>query len=516
MSALADAYLAGEPAVLDFYAGPPRAALDRAPRPGPWAEGLPEALRSYNERLGLTPRFRGDEAVVVTGQQPGLFTGPLYTVYKAITAIQLARELETRHGTPVVPVFWLGSDDHDFEEARAVWALSRDHEPREYRYEPGQDVAGMPMYRVPAGPELHALVDGLAGAVPGSEFTEEIAAFLHASLEGAESFADWTARLLARLFRDTPLVLFAPHLQAAREAARPVMAAALADPDAPSRLLNETGAKLEALGYPAQVVKAGNECAFFLEMGGRRRKVLHDGGEFYLPEEDLRCTGDALREMLDTAPGRFSPNVALRCIVQQALFPAAAYVAGPGEIAYWAQLKPLFEHFGQPMPIVYPRARAVISNIKVNKLRAKLGLTLDEIDADPETLLTHALRQTVRHPALDAIDAGRGPLLDAARALADALEAADAPPGGRPVRLVSGIERELDKLERAIVRQDEARVEATRKQVQRVRATLAPLRKPQERVYTVFSFLFQQGWELIPRLSAAIDPEHFGLHEVEL
>jgi bacillithiol biosynthesis cysteine-adding enzyme BshC len=516
MSALVNAYLAGDPAVLEFYASPPRAVFDRAPRPGSWAEGLPEALRVYNERLGLTPRFHGDEAVIVTGQQPGLFTGPLYTVYKAITAVQLARELETRHGTPVVPVFWLGADDHDFEEARAVWALSRDHEPREYRYEPARDVAGMPMYRVPAGPELHALVDDLAGAVPGSEFTGEITGFLHASLDEADSFADWTARLLARLFLDTPLVLFAPHLQAAREAARPVMAGALADPGLPSRLVNAEGARLEAMGHAAQVVKADSECAFFLEMGGRRRKVLFEAGEFYLPEEDQRLSPKALREMLESAPERFSPNVALRCIVQQALFPVAAYVAGPGEIAYWAQLKPLFEHFGRRMPIVYPRARAVISNIKVNKLCAKLGLMRDDLDADPETLVTRALRLAARSPALDALERGSGPLLDAARALMDALEAAGARAGDRPRRLVSGLERELHALERAIVRQDEAKVEGVRNQVRRVCATLAPFRKPQERVYTVFSFVFQQGWGLTPRLSGAIDPEHFGMHEVEL
>ncbi|MCC6143710.1 MAG: bacillithiol biosynthesis cysteine-adding enzyme BshC, partial [Candidatus Hydrogenedentes bacterium] len=403
MASLAAAYKAADPAVAEFFQLMPGSLLKVPPAPGPWAIGVAEAIREYNAALGAEKSFAGNEAVVITGQQPGLFTGPLYTVLKAITAIQLAARLQDRHGVPCVPVFWVGSEDHDFEEVRSAHVLTKDHAHRTLTYSPAADVAGMPMYRVPVEPTLHGLVDQLAAEVPGSEWREEIEAFLHESLDASDSFADWTARLLARLFRDTPLVLFAPHLPAARAAAATVIRREIDAPLHSTDLVNGQGARLQDLGYPPQVVKGGAECNFFLEVDQRRRKVTWQDEHFVLPELSKHFSQDELRGLTETDPGRFSPNVALRPVVQQALFPAAAYVAGPGEIAYWAQLKPVFNHFGLPMPCVYPRADATITSIKLNKIQRKLGLALEDLRDPADQIEDRALRSLPPHPALPAL-----------------------------------------------------------------------------------------------------------------
>ncbi|MFP4499857.1 MAG: bacillithiol biosynthesis cysteine-adding enzyme BshC [Candidatus Hydrogenedentota bacterium] len=519
MVSLADAYLAGDEVVRAFFAQAPEDLFVQTPRARPWGKELTEAIRVYNERLGLACCFAGDEAVVLTGQQPGIFTGPLYTIYKAITAIKAAGELAERTGKPVVPMFWIGSEDHDFAEANTTCVLTKQHRPLRLTYEPAASVAGLPMYRVPLETQLHELCDTLADAAPGSEWTDAVRRVLHETADAAVSLADWTAHLLARLFRDTPLVLFAPHMLAAREAAAPIMRAVLADPLAATRLVNEAGSRIEAAGYSPQITKADDECPFFVEMGGRRRKVLYQDGQFFLPEENMYCPGDALEMLLNTAPERFSPNVALRCIVQQRLFPAAAYVAGPGEIAYWAQLKPLFRNFGEDMPLVYPRLRVRLTDIKLNKLRTKLCLREADLVAPEEHVVQGVLKHVAKNPALEVIEEHRNALMGATEDFVNAMYAVEnAPPevkaGAR--RLQEGLGRELDKLARGAARADEAQVAAIRGQVRRVCAALAPYRKPQERVYCVFSYLFAQGWGLTPRLIDALDVHNFDVQEIEL
>jgi len=509
-------YVASNAELMAFFSQPPRAVFAQAPEPAPWPGGLVDALRSYNARLGASVQLTGHEAVIATGQQPGLFTGPLYTIYKATTAIRLAERLEAAFGVPCVPVFWVGADDHDFEEARSAHFLTKTHEPMTLTYSPAEPVDGRSMYQVHLEESLHAFVDEAAARTRGSEYRDEIAAFLHDSLSASASLADWTARLLARLFRDTPLVLFAPHMPVARDLARGVLEREIAEPLASTALLNATGARLQALGFPQQVVKAESACTFFVEMGKHRRRVLFEDGRFHLPEEDTSCSVDDMQALLTAAPERFSPNVALRCVVQQHLFAPTAYVAGPGEVAYWAQLGPLFDRFGCGMPIVYPRARGVLTTLKLRQLQKTLGLTFDDLAADAETATTRALERVTRGPARETIEENRPAVEDALQRLARGLDQHDPNAATMARRLAQHVGDGLDRLERAILRADETHVAATQKQVARVCNALAPFRKAQERVYTVFSFLFEHGWELIPRLLDTLDIESFEINEVEL
>ena len=516
MRDLAAEYLNETPELLAFFAHPPHALRRSVPTAGPWAPQLAEALEEYQACLGNAPAFAGNEAVIITGQQPGLFTGPLYTIYKAVTAVILARKLSEQTGRPCLPVFWCGSEDHDFEEAQSAHFLTKSDEPLTLTYEPTATVDDTPMYHVPVEASLHGLIDRAAAETRGSEFRQEVAATLHEALDAADSLSDWCARLLARLFRNTPLVIFSPHLPAARAAAAPIIEQEILDPLASTRLLNETGDRLAAMGFPKQVAKDPDACSFFLEVDAKRRRVLFSGNRFELPDTGASFTADELLALLDSSPEQFSPNVALRCIVQQHLFPTTAYVAGPGELAYWAQLKPLFERFQLAMPVVYPRARCTLTSTKLNKLRARLGLDLDDLAAPFDELLEVVLRHTTTSPALAHVQAHRPRIEDAVQALQKDLAKARPAWADMAEGIRQKLASELDRLERAIVHGDKARIEATRSQVLRLSHALAPWRKPQERVYTVFSFLFEQGWDLIPRLIESLDVGSFTMNEIEL
>lgn len=511
-------YLAGAPDLLPFYAAPPQTLLEAPGEPVAWDVGLREALQANAGRLrGDAGPVRVPERgiAIVTGQQPGLFTGPLYTIYKACTAVVLARRIEERHGVPCMPVFWLGSDDHDFEETRTAHVLTKEHEPLELRYEPSQPVDGLPMFEVPLDASLQALIDRAVAGTPGSEWREPVADVLRRTLAESRSLAEWTGRLLGWLFARTPLVHFAPHWSESRRLAAPVLARELEEPLRSTALLNEAGARLQALGFTQQVVKAPDECNFFLFVNRRRCKVLFRDGLFVVPEESRRYEPGELRALLRDAPDRFSPNVALRCVVQQHLFGAAAYVAGPGEIAYWAELKPVFDHFGVSMPVVYPRAAAALTTLKLNKLMRKLGLTPADLLQPRDVLLDQALRRVIRSDVRETLQGRRGPVEAALASLADSL-ASDPGVGPMAASLRERVGDDLDRMERTLVRGDRAQVEAVERQVDRLLNALAPWRKPQERVYTVFSFLFEHGPGLIQRLIDELDVESFRMNEVEL
>ncbi len=511
-------YITGKESLRAFYAQAPQDVFSIPLSPAPWPEGVAEEVRRFQKHLGSPATLEGTEPVIVTGQQPGLLTGPLYTIHKAISAILLARRLSENSGVKCLPVFWIGADDHDFEEVRTAHLLTRHHESLALRYEPDEPVQGMLLYNIPVSPSLHELIDEAARQASGSEFGGAVAAFLHESLDASDSLADWFGRIMARMFQGTPLVLFSPYLPAARRAARPVLEKEIREPLLSTRLANEAGARLRKLGYAPQVIKNETECGFFLEMGGWRRKVLYEQGRYHIPDEHISCTVDEMLTMLRAAPERFSPNVLLRCPVRRAVLPAVAYVAGPGETGYWGQTKALFEAAGYPMPVVYPRIRCVLSTAKVNKLRAKLGLGIEELYAPEEVLVERALRTQKKHPALTCIAQRREAVQNELQGLLSDLSALHLKDHTSEMAesAAAQIHAALERLERAVLRSDETQNETLRKHVRRILHTLAPEHTPQERHYTVFSFLFAHGWELIPRLLDSLRIDSFDLQEVEL
>jgi bacillithiol biosynthesis cysteine-adding enzyme BshC len=516
MRDLAAEYLAESPDLMGFFARPASALFGTAPKTAPWDPAFVEALTEYNTQIGGRPLFLGDEAVVITGQQPGLFTGPLYTIYKAMTAILLAKKVHDRSGVRCVPVFWVAGDDHDFEEVRTAHVLSKSHEVLSLTYAPEGNVAGLPVHRVPLEASLHGLIDRLASSTTGSEFRTEIAQFLHESLEASDSMADWTARILARLFCGTPLVLFSPHLPVARTLAAPVLEREIGDPLVSTMLLNDAGQRLRDLDFHRQVVKGGTECNFFIDADGRRSKVLFEDERYAVSEESASYSAEGLLQILHASPERFTANVALRCIVQQHLFPVAAYVAGPGELAYWAQLKPLFRHFGKEMPVVYPRARCLLTNSKCRQITDEFGFAPDAVTGPVEGLIERALNASSRAPAQEAVRRNRDAIVQSIQSLAGELDALNANAAAMTRKLKERVAGDLDRIERAIAKADEDHADSVRKQVLRVCATLFPLRKPQERVLNIFSFRFEHGWGLIPRLMKEINVESFDVKEIEL
>lgn len=519
MNGIYDAYLNARPDITARFAAAPETLITKTIQPGRWSAGLAEAVNGFQRELGVEKAaLTGSEAVIVTGQQPGIFTGPLYTIYKAITAIQAARHLASG-GVPCVPVFWTAGDDHDFEEVRTAHFLTRKDEVLSFSCTGGVSCgrsADIPMHAMSLSPDTHRLIDKAADLCRNSDATAEVRDFLHASLDQSPTVSSWFSLIMARLFKETPLRLFEPRLEAARIAAMPVLRREIESPLESTRLLMESGKELESLGYKPPIHRGEKAANFFIEEDGRRKKVRFIDGRYLIAGSKK---GYSVREMvalLESAPEKFSPNVALRPLVQQILFNPEAYIAGPGEIAYWAQLTPLFTFFELPMPIVYPRIQAVITSVKTKRLMDSWNLELKDLAGNAK-LIDRILKSGPEDASLAALSEKR-PLVEKAVGELACAVLGDSPSVNIQKAVDSFISHtrfRLEKLEGALLYADHEKRAAAEARLSRLRNILVPLGTPQERVFSVFTFLFRDGWPFMGRMLEELDWTRRGLQEME-
>ncbi|HEV8264259.1 MAG TPA: bacillithiol biosynthesis BshC [Gemmatimonadales bacterium] len=460
----------------------PLASVGARPADKPPRRVSSDVLEAVLPGPGRDRLAQGEVLVVTTGQQPGLFTGPLYTIYKALSAIALARRLERERRGPVVPVFWVAGDDHDFAEANHAWLVNAAGEPQSVVLrERAPDAPQLPLYREPCGAEIGAALEALRAGLPETEFKGSVLEWLTAAYRPAANLADAFAHALAALLGPRGLAVFLPYHPAAKRAAAPwvVKAISVTLPDGLSPVLVEASA-------------------------GRDR-LRSDGHRFVTRRSGEHFTGAELVERVaGSAPERLSPNVLLRPVIEAALFPTVAYAAGPAELEYLAQAAPLYTALGVEPQTPMPRWSGVLLEGRVDKFMQKHGLTLADFERPPGALEAHlvseslapevdqAFRDTRRnieesYARLAAVVARLDPTLE--RTVTAARNAALAGTHDVEKKLVASLKRSNETL---------------LGQLARVRAVLAPDGKPQERVLTAASFVVRYGPALMDALEAEV------------
>ncbi|PYR35286.1 MAG: bacillithiol biosynthesis cysteine-adding enzyme BshC, partial [Acidobacteria bacterium] len=288
---------------------------------------------------------------IVTGQQAGLFGGPLYTLLKAVTALQLADHVAREHGVPTVAVFWIDAEDHDWNEVRSCTVFDDAFGTRTLSLPMRSGVDHAPVGPTPLDGSIGPVLDELAQALPKTEFSASLLAQLRREYTPgvgvAEAFGCWLEHVLG----DRGLVVYDSSDRAAKQGVADVFARELSTPGETGRLAAAAGSDLITRGYHSQVHAQEDGLALF-RLDGARRPIRIQNGQFLVG--DTRYSPDALRREAATRPDGFSPNVLLRPIVQDTLFPTVCYVAGPNELAYLGQLRGVYQHFGVPMPLMHP------------------------------------------------------------------------------------------------------------------------------------------------------------------
>ncbi len=454
----------------------------------------PSAARDAN----LAALHEPGTAIVATGQQMGLFLGPLYTLHKAATAIVLARRLAAETGARVVPLFWLQTEDHDFAEIATALSPKRDGTLLRSQLHEASGETRCSVAQRGLGGEIVKVLDELLAELDGRPHTAEVEALLRASYrEGARLPAAF-AQVLATIFADDGLVLLDPRNVACATLAAPLVRRALADWQPIEAQLVAQTAALAAAGFSAPIeLRPGSPLPF----------CHHETPTG--PRQRLQQPIDpATLALVEQEPLRFSSSALLRPLVQDALLPIAAYVGGPAEVGYLAQLQPLYETFGVTPSLVAPRAQLLLVPPAVRRALAALQLPASEVgSAQPEAIAdpdAPSARWLAELDARLAAIGARDPELQ--RALQPAID-----------RTHTTIHTAIEKFAGRYLRAVTERGDSNRARLARARAWLAPDGAPQERTLCFAAFAAEVGLpRLRQRLLDAIDPYAPALREVDL
>jgi bacillithiol synthase len=430
------------------------------------------------DRLAAAPAL-----VVTTGQQPGLFTGPLYTIYKALSTIALARRLERARGVPVVPVFWVAGDDHDFAEANhtAFVTTAGDVETIVLR-ERAPDAPLVTLAHEPCGPEIGAALDRLRQGTPETEFKASVLDWLQAAYRPETTLADAFAQAIHRLLGPRGLAVFKAYDAPAKRAAAPYVLRAL-------------GTTLEDGLTPVLV-----------EGRAGRDRLRADGAAFVTRRSGERFTRADLERIAASEPERLSPNVLLRPAVEAALFPTVAYAAGPGELEYLPKAAELCRVVGDGVvpPTAVPRWSGVLVETKVDKIIERHGIRLEELVGPRGALEARLMREALPADIADALALLRRHLEEDYGRFGSAVEKLDPTLKRTVENAAHGALKATHDLEKKLIASMKRGNETLLGQVARARAGVAPLGQPQERALTLASFLIRYGPELLDGLDAEV------------
>jgi bacillithiol biosynthesis cysteine-adding enzyme BshC len=446
------------------------------------------ALAAQNGDHPLLERFaRPDTVAVVTGQQVGLFCGPAYTIYKALTAARLAEQLSER-GIAAVPIFWLASEDHDFAEAGHVWVFDQQRRPVRLAVPGESGDAARPVGRIPvAAPP----VDQLRAALGGFPHGEPVVSAVEEAYRPGATMAAAFRALLLRLLNGIGLLTIDPLDPAVRAAGAPFIEGALAGMAQVKAALLERSRALESAGYHAQVTVGESSPVFFLLENGRR---VSPGNRADLEELRQRAAD-------------VSPNAVLRPLWQDYLLPTAAYVGGPAEVAYLAQSQAI----RAAGPVVTPRAAFTLLDARAAKLLDRYGLRPTDVFVRQEALQERIARTLVPENLRRDFDAAAADFAARLDRLGEETARFDstleAALGKSRAKILYQVAKTRRKVEREALRRDARAAEEARY----LHDVLYPNHHLQERVYSLLPFLAQHGLDLPQRLYGMIGlgcPDH--------
>jgi bacillithiol synthase len=475
---------------------------------------LSAALEAYQVRLATSKPVLGPvlEAVkalahpasraVVTGQQAGLLGGPAYTFYKAISTIVLARQLSTPEA-PVVPVFWVASQDHDAAEVRETWLLDlNEHEQHLQLPLP----SGRPVGRISLEASwVAAILEALRNFKGQPEHQAWVIGLVEAAAKGSElgtagtvSYADWFAKLISSILGPFGLVVFDPLEPGLAALFKPFLKDELERPLAGPEAIEVAAEKLEAQGFAAQLRRPPGSTNLFLECDdGERRLLKFDGTNFLA---DRTYTRADLERILEADPSRITPAAGLRPILADAVLPSAISVLGPSELAYQLELGGVYHLHGVAQPLLWPRLSVTWIEPPVKRILERYGLTAAAFMADPNGTLERLmlsrsganehLNTGLRdlEAAFATLEAGIAPLDET---LLGALERSRA-------RVLGHVQRLEGKIAKALVNREET----SERQFGRLNTHLMPAGIPQERRTNFLSQLMKFGPVLLERLLA--------------
>lgn len=445
---------------------------------------------------------------VVTGQQLGLFVSPLYTVYKTLTVLKMTEELNrTVEGYNFVPVFWLEGEDHDFDEINHIYILDESNALREFSVAQDQELEQYSINKQTLPDNMDSLFNRLKDNLQDSEFSKSLFEILRDIYTPGRNWIEAFAEQMQMLFAGYGLLLFNPSTDWVKQNSIPFFESVIDKNDRFSEVLAEASQNLNDAGYFNQVEMDRHKSYLFLSYKDRRRFHIYKSKNcnFYLKDTDKNWDKEELKKLLHGYPHWFSSSVFTRPLWQSFMLPVASYVAGPAEIAYWAQLKPAFELFNITMPHLQPRISMMQIEPPIQRIAGKLNIDLNSVPEDAESLVNSYLKGNQLKKIEEEFGDIREKIEDFRAKIDSPVQNID-PTLASPVeKSIKNISSTLSKLENRLVNQSREREKVTVNQLKRLHTALFPDGKPQERVLSSIYFLNKYGLSWIEQLYKHVD-----------
>ena len=456
------------------------------------ARNAPAVSRESAARLA-DPATR----VIITGQQAGLFGGPLFTLLKAITTMKLAAEVSREHRVTVVPVFWIDAEDHDWPEVSGCTVLDGEFAPATVQLEDLPGAGSLPIARLTLDDGAPKALDQLNNALPETEFKAELMAALRAAYVPGRSMSAAFGVWLEHVLGPHGLVVYDSSDPASKPLARDVFVKEISQPGETARIAAKAGEALVARGYHAQATLPDGTVSLF-HLNAERAPIRIDGKAAVAGERSI--TLDELANETAIHPEHFSPNVLLRPLVQDTVFPTICYVAGPNELAYLGQLKDVYAHFEIPMPLFYQRGTATLADSATLRFLSKYDLPITALRAQDESALNQLLESQLPPTVEQALTSMSSLVDERMAAVAGAVQQIDPTLEGAVKSTLGKMQHEVQSLHNKVIQAAKRKDDTLRRQFQRAQALTFPQGHPQEREVGFVWFLNRYGPVLVDRL----------------
>lgn len=488
---------------------------------------LAETLGKQNKLFGNSEKSlqniellkQANTVAVVTGQQMGVFGGPLYTIYKAMGTVKLCESFQRQFPDyHFVPVFWMELEDHDFEEIRSIQLFNTENEIRSIVYN-GADAdnkSKSPINSIQLNADIQRVIQEIKSTLNPTDFSAELFSKLESAYQDgksiSEAFGFWICSLLGKY----GLVMMDPSDGEFKKMAAPIFKKELENADQTHALLMAQSSALKNAGYDAQVENEPTN--LFLRDEGNSKHPLNKNGhnKFKIRAEDAASHRESLIKLIETEPNRFIPNVILRPIVQDHLLPTFAYVGGPSEIAYFAQFKTIYEFFDIPEPLIIPRPFITILEKKIKKVTDKYGITVEEIFKKKSHIVDDVAKGDSQSSASGQLDTLLTQIHSQFSTIEKNLVSVDASLKGASETALDKIEKAIKVLKEKTGDAEKRKNELTHSQLTKAVRHILPQDQFQEREINTLYYLNKYGFDFLDTLHESMDVSSVAHEIVEL
>lgn len=458
--------------------------------------------------------------VVMTGQQAGVFTGPLYTIYKILTTIKLSVWLRSQYSDfNFIPCFWMEVDDHDFEEINHIQFFNKNNELHQLELSEESNESLKPIYTRQINSEIADWKQTIKDEFHQTEFMEDVLKTFFEQYLPQQKYSDAFANLLTELFGKYGLVVLNPAEPEVKNLGRPIFEKALETNNQIHKVFEERNQTLTKSELPLQIQLQPNQTLlFYMDNEGNRVRIdAGQNGDYLLKYHDSNKTlaKSELAKIMKNTPEQISPNVALRPLVQDSIFPTVGYVAGPAEITYFAQISVIYNYFELTLPVIYPRHRITVIENKIQRILEKLEIDVVNLFHHKSDFLEFHIQQKQSKTTFIEIQSIQSEINQKVDQLEKIISETDPTlintiqKTGQKIN--SNIEQIIHKLTNAIEQKEAVEIN----QVKRTLLHLFPENNFQERVLNIIYLLIKYGPDLIHNLHEKLpvdSKEHFILY----